>query len=222
MIDRASDCTDHPTMKTLIVDDHELFSEGLKLLVCGIRPDINVAIANSCQAAVDLKSKGDFELVLLDHHLPDAVGLVALQQVRESFPRASIVVISSEENSKIIRDAIAHGASGFITKSSSKEVLISALSLVLSGGCYLPPQILETSKTPKPQPALHDLLTRRQQQVIELAIKGTPNKIIANQLRIAEGTVKAHLSSAFRILGVNNRTEAVIAVAKLGSKNPGL
>ncbi len=109
--------------------------------------------------------------------------------------------------------AIGAGASGFIPKSSSKDVLIGALEHVLNGGTFLPKQVLNTGAD---NTVAHKLnrLTPQQQKILSYVVKGISNKVIAAQLDIAEGTVKAHLHSAFKTLEVNNRTEALIAVAK--------
>ena len=199
-------------MNILIIDDHELFSEGLKLLLLAINKDHTVLCADSCAEAKALNDKESIELILLDYFLQYSTGIESLSTIKDAFPKSNIVIISSEDSTEIILSCIANGATGFIPKSSSKETLIKALKLVSSGGIYIPPHILESCNK-KPQQQKVEL-TQRQHDVICLAIKGLANKVIAHQLTISEGTVKAHLSAIFAKIGVNNRTEAAIYASK--------
>ena len=194
----------------LIIDDHPLFSQGLQLLLGGIEEGLVVSSASKCRDAIDNFKEQAIDLILLDYHLPDAKDGSALVQIKKWFPKSIVVMLSSEESRLLILDTLDNGAAGFIPKSSSPEVLIAALQLVLSGGIYLPPLInkkdyLEERKSMK--------LTQRQWNVVSLAVKGMPNKMIAYELGIVESTVKAHLFSAYKKLGVNNRTEAVMVFA---------
>ena len=133
-----------------------------------------------------------------------------------------MVVLYGEKSPNLIREDIDGGASGFITKASTPEVMVSALQVVLANGIYLPIQVLMSDKN---RPTLRqertgtakDIgMTDRQIDVLRLALKGIPNKLIAREIGIAEGTVKSHLSTTFRLLNVRNRTEAVYRVASLG------
>lgn len=204
-------------MKILIVDDHDLFAEGLRLLIENLNEAANFTIATSYQEGLkaissDAESE-TFDLVLLDYNLPGAPLDQSIETFSELAKAAPVIVISSEDSREIIRKAIHAGAAGFIPKSSSKEVLISALDHVLSGGTFLPKQVLSNYE-PVETPEKISALTKQQQNILSYVVKGTSNKVIASQLDIAEGTVKAHLHNAFKILGVKNRTEAVLAVAK--------
>jgi DNA-binding NarL/FixJ family response regulator len=162
--------------------------------------------------------------VLLDYYLPGVNGLEALSKCRERFESATLVVLSGEEDARIIRSLVEHGAAGFIPKSSSREELISALKLVLAGGTYLPrialgPLPVSNSNNDGHADSHKDMsmrLSRRQFEVLMKAVQGKSNKVIAKELEISDHTVKAHLSVAFRTLGVQNRTEAVYAAAKMG------
>lgn len=211
-------------MKALLVDDHQLFRSGLKSLLAGLRGDIEIIEANDCEAAIALEDKEKIELVLLDLYLPGTEGFEALQLVKENYP-CCIVVLSSEDDPKIIRSAIAQGAAGFIPKSSSAEVLVAALQLVLADGIYLPPHVLSdyTDSTElfdgeldKQRKEILGQLTPRQLEVLAMAARGKPNKIIARELNISASTVKVHLSACYEVLKVSNRTEAVYATASLG------
>ena len=211
-------------MNILLIDDHVLFREGLKFLLRSLDAALEVDEAGDCAKALEHAARRGYDLVLLDLKMPGVAGLDALAALREAIPAAPLVVLSGEDSAGVVRAAIEGGAMGFIPKSSTPEVLIQALRLVLARGVYLPPAALEmiveshyadSGAHNHPSP-----LSERQTDVLLKAIQGKPNKIIAREMHIAEGTVKAHLSVAFKTLGVHNRTEAVFAAARLGLKPP--
>jgi DNA-binding NarL/FixJ family response regulator len=210
-------------MNVLLVDDHQLFREGLKFLLRSLEMQLDLDEAGNCAEALQHASVRRFELVLLDLQMPGVKGLDALRALREAMPGTPIVVLSGEENAQTVREAIDRGAMGFIPKSSTPAVLIQALRLVLANGVYLPPAVLDakppaasaSGESGAPQTKLPGL-TDRQMDVLRCVIQGKPNKTIARELDISEGTVKAHLSSVMHALGARNRTEAVYAAAKLG------
>ncbi|MBC7437430.1 MAG: response regulator transcription factor [Bdellovibrionales bacterium] len=209
-------------MKVLLIDDHGLVRSGLRLMLSDVVADVTVTEADSCAQALHHSDKA-FDLVLLDMHMPGIDGLEGLRCVKDAWPVARVVVMSGDENAQLIRNAIEMGACGFIPKSSSHEVMVKALQLVLAKGTYLPPQVLMAAAAPAVRPASPGALpaalavpgmTERQAQVLRLALKGAPNKVIARELAISEGTVKSHLSTVFRLLNVRNRTEALYFVAR--------
>lgn len=215
-------------MNLLVVDDHTLFRQGLKFLLRDLDENVLITEASDCRQAVALAGQS-FDLILLDLHMPGTVGLDALTAMRDAFETTRIVVLSGEENPRQVRRAIESGAAGFVPKSSTPELLLSALQIVLSGSVYLPPMALkdmDSDQTHPPEgsaPAappspnkLESLLSPRQLEVLHKAIVGKPNKVIARELDISEGTVKAHLAAAFLALGVRNRTEAVYVAARMG------
>lgn len=208
-------------MNVLLVDDHELFRSGLKFLLADLVEDISFFEAPSCAVAIELSATTRFDIVLLDLNLPGISGLDALALLRTRIEDAVIVVVSAEENREVIRRIIEAGAAGYIPKASSHAIMMAALRLVLAGGVYLPPNTL-AAHVPSQEPAsdgrsgTFDHLTERQIETLRIAMQGKANKVIARELNISEATVKAHLSSVFRALGVKNRTEAVFAAAKIG------
>jgi DNA-binding NarL/FixJ family response regulator len=213
-------------VKILLIDDHALFREGLKFLLRSLDAALEVHEAGNCAKALEHAAAGNYELVLLDLKMPGVAGLDALAALREALPDSPLVVLSGEDNPGVVRAAIERGAMGFIPKSSTPEVLLHALRLVLARGVYLPPMVLDAAGPASPsasaaspatagQPVLPGL-TPRQMDILRYVIQGKPNKIIARELDISEGTVKSHLSSVLHALGTRNRTEAVYAAAKLG------
>jgi DNA-binding NarL/FixJ family response regulator len=214
-------------LRILLVDDHNLFRRGLRLMLADLAADLDISEAQSCDQALTLQGE-TFELVLLDINMPGRTGLECLQSIKQAFADAFVVILSGEEDAKTVRAAIDLGAAGFVPKTSSPEIMIRALQLVLGNGIYLPPQVLLTQVSVPDSPvhfvrpenahpsALLKGMTQRQIVVLKLALKGAPNKVIARQLDISEGTVKSHLSTVFRLLDVRNRTEALYRVAQIG------
>jgi len=215
-------------VKILLVDDHVIFRDGLKLVLDGLEAGIDFFEAGSCAEALHCIDGNVFDLILLDLHLPDSSGEQTLKAVCTQMGVCSVVVLSGEDSPAIIRDSIGQGASGFIPKSSKSKVLTAALRLILDGGVYLPPSALDDLRLPG-GPSCHrtlsnnipvedivSLLSGRQQEVLIHAIEGKSNKEIARAMNISEGTVKSHLSQVYRALGVKGRVEAAYAASKLG------
>jgi DNA-binding NarL/FixJ family response regulator len=212
-------------MKILLVDDHPLLRGGMRFLLRSLDADLETDEADDCNQALELVAEHSYDLVLLDLKMPGLNGLDALAALRNAAPGIPLVVLSGESDPGIVRAAIEGGAMGFIPKSSTPEVLIQALRLVLAQGVYLPTVVLEaarsgTASAPLAQTAADDAalpgISPRQMEVLHRIIKGKPNKVIARELDLSEGTVKAHVSAVFQALGVHSRTEAVYAAAKLG------
>ncbi|XOV89886.1 MAG: response regulator [Pseudomonadota bacterium] len=202
-------------MHIALIDDHHLFREGIRLVLSAFKADAVFYQADSCETALKIEPDA-VELVLLDFHLPGISGHDAFKRIRDHFRQAAMVILSGEENPGIIRQLISNGAAGFIHKNASPEVLHAALNLVMAGGVYLPPSILDEQTAGNANSSALAALSTRQRAVLSRAVKGKINKVIADELNIAEGTVKAHLSAAFKALDVSNRTEAVFALSKLG------
>ena len=210
-------------MRILIVDDHALFREGLGLLLCKLEPGVELVLVPDAVEAVTQTKSVDFDLVLLDWHLNGLTGADALTAIHESSQKARIIVLSAEREVSLIRKCIDLGASGFIHKDSSPDLLISAMKLILSGGVFLPNDAFfntnngNNSNQNSGKRRLKDVypeLTPRQMNVLAAMIRGLANKRIARELEISEDTVKQHLSSIYRILNVENRTQAVYVLAK--------
>ena len=214
-------------MHVLLIDDHELFRQGMKFLLSDLNEDLEFTDAGTLDEALTALGRVKVDLALLDLNMPGSQGLTALREIKDAHPGVPLAVLSGLDEPSLIRDAIDEGASGFVPKASSSEVLIAALRLILAGGVYLPTAALNglphSSGSAAANADAHprsELLSVRQADVLMRAIQGKPNKVIAREMKIAEGTVKTHLSAAFKTLGVHNRTEAVFAAAKLGLKPP--
>jgi DNA-binding NarL/FixJ family response regulator len=161
------------------------------------------------------------DLVLLDMNLPGVSRLDALRQVKPAYASAAVVVVSGDEDPMFIRACIDAGAAGYIPKTTDATLTIQALRLVLAHGIYLPRSALTRPGATRPagnaaawndRPQLSD----RQMAVLERMLQGKPNKIIARDLNIAVGTVKAHLWAVYQALGVTSRSQAMYRVHELG------
>jgi len=216
-------------MKVLVIDDHVLVREALRGVLRDSLREAEVAEAPDWRhARLQLEKNPDFDLVLLDLGLPDRDGFEALTELREGYPAISIVVLSGRHDRESVARALDLGALGYIPKSASREVMLSALNLVVSGGMYIPPVILgHRDAVPINRPAVDpasqnpgsgaDLgLTGRQLDVLALLMQGKSNKAICRVLDLAEPTVKNHVSAILRALKATNRTEAVIAARARG------
>lgn len=202
-------------MKVLVVDDHPLIREALRNVLAEL--DAKCELLESADSAGALgmaASHADIDLVLLDLNLPDTDGFTTLEEIRRRRPATAVVVCSAQRDRQLVTRAIALGAVGYIPKSTSHDVMVSALRLVCSGGMYLPPEVLAAA-----QPGTGESqLTARESQVLALMLEGKSNKRISRQLGMAEATVKNHVTAILKALGASNRTEAVIAAGRLGWK----
>lgn len=207
-------------MKVLVVDDHEIARDGLRLQLELLSKSCEVSEAGTCAQAVYATQIAKFDLVLLDLTLPDCSGLETLQRFRASCPEVPVVVLSGVTGREVVMQAIDEGAMGFIPKASSRADIVSALKMILSGGVYVPPESYANGSAHRPGIAdvkgVVERMSERQLEVLRAAILGKPNRVIAEELDLSIHTVKAHLSAAMRVLGVNNRTEAVFRAAQLG------
>lgn len=210
-------------MQILIADDHSLFRDGLRHVLSTLGTEVAVTEAGSLEdllVAID-KTK-NFELIIVDLSMPGMSGPSSLSEVRSRAGESPIVVISASEDRHDVRAALDAGANGYIPKSARGQVMLSALKLVLVGGIYVPPLILDEeivtsvrmeSVTPT---SLRSLLTERQIDVLRLLAEGRPNKEIARQLNLAEGTVRVHVNAVLKALSARNRTEAALAARNAG------
>ncbi|WP_175150921.1 response regulator [Paraburkholderia ultramafica] len=213
-------------MKILIVDDHPVFRDGISALLTQDSLDAVVLQAGSgAEALMLVNEHADLDVVLLDLMLPGAGGLQVITEVAELRPELPVIMLSSSEDPHDARDAFAHGALGYVPKSSSRYALLSAIKLVLNGELYVPTLVLDAgidapATVLAPASAAQEegiaVLTQRQIEVLRLIGDGCPNKKIATGLGLSEKTVKAHITAIFKALKVANRTQAAAAGRKAG------
>lgn len=220
-------------MQFLVVDDHALIREAMTGVLTELSPGCRIVEAEDARSALAmLAENAALDLVLLDLNLPDQPGLEVLEAVVRLYPATAVVVLSGERDRATIRQALERGAQGFIPKAETRDVLVQALALILAGGTYVPKAALGSVGEPEPPtsvgsdaphgPTPESLgLTERQIDVLALLMEGKNNKLICRGLGLAEPTVKNHVSAILRALGVTSRTEAVLAVTRLGWTFPG-
>lgn len=222
-------------MKILVVDDHPLIREALCNMLARLGETIEALEAGHCEEALRLADEHpSLDLILLDLGLPGRGGMEALEVLRKRHPSVPLVVVSANDDRETVIQALDRGAMGFIPKSSSGEVMLNALRLVFSGGVYLPHKVFMPDHSVAESAtqeiyaeraclSVNDLgLTERQLQVLALIVQGKPNKLICRELGLAESTVKIHVTAILKALKVINRTQAVIALGRMGIKLEGI
>ena len=204
-------------MKILVVDDHALVREGLRQVLKGLEENLEVLQAGNCEQAFSVaQTHGDLDLVLLDYHLPDMNGLEALAIFGERHPELPIVLLSGSANVHIMRQVLQAGAAGFVTKSCVSDELLRAVRSVLNGDIYLPQELSASNAFEQTAANSKPVLTQRQELVLRCLLDGLANREIADQLHISEETVKTHVTAILRHFDVQNRTQAVVAAARMG------
>ena len=174
----------------------------------------NASNHRELQAKADGKTAWD--LILTDLAMPGMPWHESLRLLRENNPETPIVVLSAVSDHDNVTKAIDLGASGFIPKTSPSKLILGALRLVLAGGLYLPSELLTNAAGTDDADGKNNILTPRQLDVLKLIAQGKPNKIIANELHLSEGTVKLHVTAILKALNVINRTGAVSAARDMG------
>ena len=216
----------------LVVDDHPLMRDAIRSTLMLLEPEGKVAAVSSLSEALHcLEQEPDFDLTLLDLHLPDTTGIEGLKTLRSRRPECPVVVLSADVEGETILKCIELGACGYIPKTLHSDAVVNALRLVVAGDIYIPHQAIAATRHDVSKSSIaggraahrstdpRDLgLTDRQLDVLRLILKGFSNKLICRQLKLAEGTIKVHVSAVLRALGVHNRTQAIIAASQIGLK----
>ncbi len=219
-------------MKILIADDHELFLQGLEFILQKQYPEAQIVLASNYNDIFQiLKEQKDFDLILTDLAMPGANWLDALKKIHTDCPDVPIIIISAVFDRQILQKTFDIGVSGYVSKSFSNSLIISAINLVMAGGIYVPPEVLQMSVQSSPEPMRellaslnepksdttdNNILTPRQKEVLACLAEGLSNKQIAYRLGVSEGTIKIHITLLLRALEVTNRLAAVRKAVQLG------
>ncbi|MCK4707744.1 MAG: response regulator transcription factor [Gammaproteobacteria bacterium] len=208
-------------MKVLLIDDHELFRDGMRYVLSKLDENIQIFDSSSYEDALPvIKDNQDLDLILLDLGLPGLSDTEALKALRIESPSTPVVVISSNDDGHKVQQILDMGAQGYITKSTNSDVLVSSLKLVLAGGIYIPPEILarlgdKPGNNNSQSIKTDSQLTPRQLDVLAELTHGYSNKEIGVKLGMAEPTVRVHIAAILKALDVSNRTRAAhIALQK--------
>ena len=213
-------------MKILVVDDHSLITDALSVLFLDLDPAAEVLTTRTAEGAMDLLEKNpDLDLVVLDLGMPGVSGTSLLESMVAHSPEMKILVLSGQQDPRNVMRVLQLGAAGFVPKSMASDTLLAAVKFVLSGGVYIPADLLEevnrvamigTPERPREVGATRVELTERQEQVLHLLARGAPIKIICRELGLSEGTVKTHVTAIYRAFNASNRTEALLAARRHG------
>lgn len=211
----------------LIADDHPLFRAALRQAAAEAVPGLEVREAASLDTVLAaLDAEPGIDLVLLDLHMPGNHGLAGLAAVRAQHPGVAVVVVSANDDPRVVRRALDHGAAGYLPKSSGLDDLRDAIRSVLACEQWLPASLRAAVARAHSAPRDSALAARlaslspQQFRVLALVAQGLLNKQIADRLDVQERTVKAHLSAIFERLGVRNRTQAGVVLRELELADP--
>ncbi len=208
-------------IRILIVDDHFIIREGMRLIFNTI-PEIDLVgeAANGQEALTQVYALSP-DVVLMDLQMPIMDGITAIENLRASHPDLAIIILTTYKENDLMLRGLKAGARGYLLKDTDRETLIDTIQAAASGKTLLKPEILQQvldfqQDQPTQETETENLLSEREHEVLQLVAEGARNKEIAYQLNITERTVKAHLSHIFQKLNVDSRAAAVAAAAKLG------
>jgi len=222
-------------MKVLVADDHALIREGLVSSLVSMDAGMEVVQAEDRESVIkQLDAHRDLDVILLDLFMPGTNGFDLLSEICDEYSTTPVIVISAAEEPRYMRKSIDTGASGFIPKSASMSIMLSAIQLVVNGGVYIPSDLIKKQDAVMQQDKnaslsniiIDDLkqaaenLTARQAEVLTLMAKGLSNKEIGRALEISEHTIKIHVAGILRVLNASNRTEAVVMAQNAGILMP--
>ena len=211
-------------MGFLIIDDHPLFGEALGNAIRISYPDARIFEATSIKGALNiLAAERNIDLAFLDLLMPDVVGFSGFLKLRDRHPKLPILIVSSVEDKQTIRDALAMGALGYLSKSTSVSELSEAIARILSGAVSAPKGFTAAGAAEQAGAGLRERirkLTPQQIRVLHLIRDGLQNREIATELKLAESTVKAHITEILRKLGLFSRNKAIIEIAKIALPLP--
>ena len=207
-------------MKILIVDDHEVVREGMKIAVNTWNENAQVtALATAAEVHDEVLENNYYDLILLDLSLPDTSNYYLIDYIRKYMVNSYIIVLSAEERIAIVKESLKRGANGFICKTTSYEEMFHAIEKVLLGEIYISKSLrdglfiqqeIDQNNLSTYLDMNEQKLNQKQVKIIELLNKGKSNKEIADELKMSPATVRSYLTIIFRELGVRNRTEAVM------------
>jgi DNA-binding NarL/FixJ family response regulator len=202
-------------IKVLVVDDHPVVRVGISTIIDTQEDMTVVAETGSGEEAVELFRAHTPDLTVMDLRLEGMSGVECIRRIRQEFPAARFIVLTTYRGDEDIYQALEAGASSYLIKGMPRQLLLDALRRVHRGERFLPESVSEALAARRPEGEL----TAREREVLALLAVGKSNKEIAAQLHIAEVTVKCHLGMIFLRLGVTDRTQAIIVAAQRGLVN---
>lgn len=213
-------------MKILLIDGHALFREGLRHILQQLPGGVDKILeAGSFPEGLKLAERHpDLDLVLLELRSHGSEGAISVKLFCQRYPHIKVVVVSGEEDCRVIREVLAYGADGFVCKSSTEAALLNALNLALADSVFVPPQLSQRPVIKagnrcgdkRYTKAKEHGLTARQMDVLRGLAAGLSNKEIAGKINLAAGTVKVHVAAVYQILGIRKRVEAAQVARHIG------
>lgn len=204
-------------MKILIVDDHALFRQGMIYILSEMDPEARILEASTSGLAIQIaENNPDLALILMDLSMPDMDGIETMRVIQIKVPTVPVIILTASESLLDMKQALDAGATGYVPKSVTASIMTSAIKLVLSGGIYIPPALVQGSRHNDTVKKNHIRFTPRQTEVLRLLLDGQSNKQAARFLNLSEATVKAHIAAIFKVLNVSNRTQAALAAKRAG------
>jgi len=206
-------------IRVAVVDDHGVLRDGLAGLIAA-EPELELVAtaANGAEAVAICRSTAP-DVVLMDLEMPVLDGIEATRAILAERPGTAVLVLTSFSDRRRIAGALDAGAVGYLLKDASAEELVRGIRTAMEGGSPLDPRaarwLLEEKNAPDPLAGI----SPREREVLGLLIDGTPNKLIARRLQISEKTVKGHLTSIFRQIGVTDRVQAILWVERHGLRS---
>ncbi|MBG9452181.1 chemotaxis protein CheY [Cytobacillus firmus] len=218
--------------KIVIIDDHQLFREGVKRILDFEKSFNVVAEGDDGSEAMPLVEEYDPDVIIMDINMPNTNGVEATRQLINKYPQSKVIILSIHDDENYVTHALKTGASGYLLKEMDADALVEAVKVVADGGSYLHPKVTHnlvneyrrlaaegTSNSSYSQVEIRrplHLLTRRECEVLQLLADGKSNRGIGEALYISEKTVKNHVSNILQKMNVNDRTQAVVVAIKNG------
>ncbi|WP_420842482.1 response regulator [Halalkalibacter alkaliphilus] len=222
-------------IKIVIIDDHQLFREGVKRILA-MEPEFDiVADGQDGSQAIELVKIHRPDVILMDINMPQMNGVEATKELIQTFPNAKVLILSIHDDESYVTHVLKTGASGYLLKEMDASALIEAVKVVASGGAYIHPKVthnlINEYRRLATEDDLHEesigfreveyrkplhILTRRECEVLQLMTDGQSNRAIGETLFISEKTVKNHVSNILQKMSVNDRTQAVVEAIKKG------
>jgi two-component system NarL family response regulator len=201
-----------PVIRILLVDDHYVVRTGLRAILED-EPDLSVAAeAEDGRQAVELFRVHRPDVVLMDLRMPGLDGVEATRRIREEFPQARVIMLTTYDGDQDIHRAVRAGACGYVLKDLTGSELIRAVKAVHVGKTYMPEAVASRLAESRSRPEL----TPRELEVLKMVVTGLSNKEIADALEMSEHTAKTHIKSILTKLGVRDRTEAATVALQRG------
>jgi DNA-binding NarL/FixJ family response regulator len=214
---RANDTTQTGArIRVLVVEDHRMFAEALVAMLSAQTGIEVVGSAGTAAGAVAEAQRLSPAVVVMDYRLPDAEGTAAARTIRDHNPQTRVLILTASAEESLLREVIRAGCSGIVTKGRSVVDLVRAVRAAAAGETVIAPALLDRLSAPAPSETGTSLLTERELEVLRLVAEGLDTRDISGRLDISLNTVRNHLQSCIRKLGVHTRTQAVSAAIRRG------